>query len=257
MNTIKNRIEEIKRQGYNFDFGVTFNHAFEIYKKIAAMAGLAFLMFAILLFIVASIYIGTSIDWQNISQNPEEFQLTNFSTVGIISYAVAMILFTAISVPLSAGFIKMCYDADKGQEITIGTAFRYYAGHYFVDLFMAGLLLGSFNIGMSILFEFIDYAWLGTVITVVVGIFAILFVPMIVLGNLRPIEAIRASLIVVSKEFLMIFLMMAIAYLIAFCGILACCVGLFFTMPVLYAVQYSLYIHSVGIEENPETGDFN
>lgn len=257
MNTVKNRIEEIKKQGYNFDFSVTFNHAFEIYKKIAAMAGLAFLLFAILLFIVASIYIGTSLDWQNISQNPEQFQLKNFSTAGIISYAVAMILFTAISVPLSAGFIKMCYDADKGEEITIGTAFRYYTGHYFVDLFMAGLLLGTFNIGLSILFEFIDYAALGTIITVLVGIFAILFVPMIIFGNLRPIEAIKASFIVVSKEFLMIFLMIVIAYLIAFCGILACCVGLFFTMPILYAVQYSIYLHAVGIAENTQTEDFS
>ena len=256
MNTVKNRIEEIKKQGYNFDFSVTFNHAFETYKKIAAMAGLAFMLFAILLSIIVIIYISTSLDWQQISQNPEQFKITNFSTIGLISYAAAMVLLTAISVPLSAGMMKMCYDSDKGDEVAFGTAFQYFSGHYFVDLFLAGLLLGGLNVGLSILFELIDYAVLGTIITVLISIFTILFIPLIIFGNLRPVEALKASIIVVSKELLMVFLLIIIGYIIGFCGIIACCVGLFFTMPILYAIQYSIYIHSVGIEENSETSDF-
>lgn len=257
MNTVKNRIEEIKKQGYEFDFSVTFNHAFETYKKIAAIAGLAFMLFAILLSIVAVIYISTSLDWQQISQHPEQFKITNFSTAGIISYAISMILFTAISVPLSAGMMKMCHDADSGIEVTFGTAFQYYTGHYFVDLFMAGLLLGGFNIGIHIAFEFIDYAVWGSVITILVSIFTILFIPMIIFGNLRPIEAMKASAIVVSKELLMIFLLIIVGYIIGLCGILACCVGLFFTLPILYAIQYSIYVHAVGMEEDTKTQDLS
>ena len=40
MKTTKQRIEEIKREGYDLDFTTVFGNAFENYKKIALMVGL-------------------------------------------------------------------------------------------------------------------------------------------------------------------------------------------------------------------------
>ncbi len=253
MKTAQNRIEEIKRQGYRFDFGTTFNHAFEIYKKIAATAGVAFLLFGLVIFILLMIYMFTSLDWQKLSQDPEQFNLTHFSTSGLISYAVFMILFTAISVPLSAGIIKMCYNAESGREFSIGTAFEYYTGHYFVDLFLAGLLIGTLNIGIGIGCEFMGVGFVGSIVSLIIGVFTVVFIPLIIFGNLRPIEAIKGSIAVVSKEFLMVFLLLIVSGIISICGIIACCVGIFFTLPIVYAVYYSIYVHSVGFEENTES----
>ena len=42
MTLIKDRIAEIKKNGYQLDFGTVFEHAFENYKKIALYAGLLF-----------------------------------------------------------------------------------------------------------------------------------------------------------------------------------------------------------------------
>ena len=60
MKTTKEKIEEIKTNGYQIDFGNVFNHAFENYKKIALYAGLMIFVFAILLgFLAAGIVIST------------------------------------------------------------------------------------------------------------------------------------------------------------------------------------------------------
>ena len=48
MKLIKDKIEEIKANGYQIDFGTVFEHAFENYKKIALYAGLMLLVFLIL-----------------------------------------------------------------------------------------------------------------------------------------------------------------------------------------------------------------
>lgn len=258
MKTVANRIEEIRRNGYAFDFGVTFNHTFETYKKVAAMAGLAFMIFIFLLCIVFVGVIFTSVDWQNQMGNRRQFEpidITQFSTIGLVGYIAAMILFAAMTVPLIAGIMKMCYNAEKGEEVSLGNAFQYYNGHYFVHLFIAGLLLGTFNTLVSVGFEFLGLGWVGTVIGVIVGILTTLFVPLIIFGNLRPIEAITASITVASRQFLMIFLLLLVGYIIAFCGVLGCCIGLFFTMPLVYVLQYSIYVHSVGFEENTDVND--
>jgi hypothetical protein len=257
MKTAKDRIEQIKRWGYPLDFGTTFNHAFEIYKKIAAPAGLAFLIFGVLISMLVMGYVFTSLDWQRMAQNPEQFNLAHFSTVGLVSYAVAMILFTAITVPLSAGLIKMCYDAEKGHEVNFGSAFSYFSGPYFVDLFLAGLLIGTVNIGLGIAFELLGVGFVGSILSLIIGVGTLLFVPLIIFGNLRPIESIVGSFAVVSRNFFLILGLMIVGWIISFCGIIACCVGIFFTMPIVYALNYSIYVHSVGIDENEETSELS
>ncbi|MFT3796752.1 hypothetical protein [Flavobacterium sp.] len=258
MKTVQNRIEEIRRNGYPSDFGVIFNHTFETYKKVAAMAGLSLLIFSFLLCIVFLTVILTSVDWQNQMGNRRQFEqidITQFSTVGLIGYMTVMILFTALTVPLIAGIIKMCYNAEKNEEISIANAFSYFSGNHFVNLFIAGFVLGTFNTLVSVGFEFLHLGWVGGLIGGIVGVLTILAVPLVIFGNLRPIEAITASITVVSRQFFVILLLLIVCYIIAFCGLLACCVGFFFTLPLVYVLQYSLYVHSVGFEENNDIED--
>ena len=48
MNLLKERLQDIEKNGYQLDFGNVFNHAFENYKKIALYAGLVLFVFTIL-----------------------------------------------------------------------------------------------------------------------------------------------------------------------------------------------------------------
>lgn len=256
MKTTKNRIEEIKTQGYNFDFGVTFNHAFEIYKKIAATAGLAFLIFSFVAGAVLVMYILTSLDWQHLSQNPEAYDLRNFSLNGIIIYMVVVILFTALSMPLNAGLIKMCYQAETGAEYSVATAFEYYKGHYFTKLFFYGVMVSLVTVGVSTMLEYFGIMFVGTIINIIILVFTFIALPLIIFGDLSPAEAIGASFTVISKQVLMVFLLVIVSYLVASAGIIACCIGIVFTLPIINAVQYSVYLHSVGFADNHQTEDF-
>ncbi|MNE83546.1 hypothetical protein D3C80_1803690 [compost metagenome] len=48
---------------------------------------------------------------------------------------------------------------------------------------------------------------------------------------------------------------MLVAVIIAFLGIIALCIGILFTLPIIYTTQYAIYNTAVGVEEHDELDD--
>jgi uncharacterized membrane protein len=252
MKTVKARIAEIKTNGYELDFGIAFENAFENYKKIAVYAGLMLFVFFILLTIIMSTGIVSYVGVENM----EEFskQLKHLTSLKVMPLNIAipvngiLILISGILNPFIAGFLKMADCGEKGEEFHVSTMFTFYKSPYFINLFMATLIVAFFSVGLSILFQFLGLSFIGTVISLTISFITLFTVPLIVFGKLNTIEAIRSSIIIVSKQPIVLFGLIIVTVIGVALGLFGFCIGLFFTWPFLYSMEYSLYNSIIGID---------
>ncbi|HEX8269087.1 MAG TPA: hypothetical protein VF581_04275 [Flavobacterium sp.] len=256
MKTAKQKIDNIRQFGYELDFGDTFNKAFEIYKQIAVNAGVAALLFTLVVGIVMVGTVGAIVGFSSITTSMTDFDLENISSVYVALYVLLIGVFGGLGAPFTAGLIKMAHCAYTNQDFSIGTAFDYYKGRYFGELFIAIFLISIVSIGISTILDFVLFVpMLGSIINILISLFTVMTIPLIIFGNLRAVDAIVASCIVVSRSPLMIVGLIIVAILAACVGLIAFCIGAFFTFPIVYATYYSIYVNSVGIDDKTEMDD--
>lgn len=253
MKSTKKRIEEIKNNGYELDFSDVFNHAFENYKKIALYAGLALFVFLVLMGIIVA---GIAVSVMGMAVLNEKFienlKLENLSGVYIILYLIVAVFFSALLSPFNAGLLKMAYSAEKDEEFHVSTFFEYFKVPYFKELFTATILISLVSSGLSILLELANIQILGLLTSMAVSFFTVLTLPLIIFGNLKAIDAIQSSFTIVLKQPVTLILLVLVAYIGSFVGLIGCCIGIFFTIPFIYSTQYAVYCAIVGIDSKTE-----
>jgi len=256
MKPINDRIEEIKTNGYQLDFSIVFESAFENYKKIALYAGLMLLVFSILLSITMLIGLISYVGIENLEGFGEK--LKQFSALKVMPIDIAiplnigLILFTGLINPFMAGFLKMADCGEKGEEFHVSTMFTYYKTPYFINIFIAVLLTTSLSTGFSILLEYAGFGFIGTLISMIISFVTFLTAPLIVFGKLNAIEAIKSSIAIVSKQPLTLLGLIIVAGIGAALGIFGFCIGVFFTMPFVYSMNYVIYKTIIGIDSDSE-----
>jgi hypothetical protein len=256
MKPVKERIEAIGTNGYDLDFGTVLEHAFENYKKIALYAGLMLLFFFIalaVLFMIGMIsYVGM--------ENMEEFskRITQFSELKekpldiVLQINAGMLLLSGLLNPFMAGFFKMADCAEKGEEFHVSTMFTYYKSPYFANIFIAIFIITLVNLGLSTLLEIAGLNIIGTLISLILSFVTFLVVPLIVFGKLNAIDAIKSSIIIVSKQPLVLLGLIIVAFIGAMIGIFGFCIGILFTMPFVYSMNYVIYSSIIGIDSESE-----
>jgi hypothetical protein len=253
MESTKKRIEEIKNNGYELDFSDVFNHAFENYKKIALYAGLALFVFLVLMGIIIA---GIAVSVMGMAVLNEKFienlKLENLSGVYVILYLIVAVFFSALLSPFNAGFLKMAYSAEKDEEFHVSTFFEYFKAPYFKELFTATILITLVSSGLSILLELANIQILGLLTSMAVSFLTVLTLPLIIFGELKAIDAIQSSFTIVIKQPVTLILLIVVAYIGSFVGLIGCCIGMFFTVPFIYSTQYTIYCAIVGIDSKTE-----
>ena len=255
MKSTLNQIEYIKKNGYSLDFSDVFNHAFENYKKIALYAGLILLIISILSFflgggILVSLYGAEHFNkhyFENLQNHPPE-------GMTLLIYTLSATFVTAIMSPFTAGFLKMADSADKDETFNFSTVFTYYRAPYFSRLFAASLLIGLISGLISVGFNFIGITVIDTIITILISLFTSLTIPLIIFGNLNIIDAIKSSVVIVSKQPVIIALLFIVAIIGSLIGFIGCCIGVVFTLPITYSVKYAIYSAILEID-NPDSID--
>ncbi|WP_306350444.1 hypothetical protein [Flavobacterium sp. '19STA2R22 D10 B1'] len=246
MNTTKQRIEEIRDNGFSLDLGDMITQSFENFQKIALHAGLGLLLLSIILVVLVMGSIGASFGFENFAEQMTDFQVTDISSVYIIIYFLGITILTSLINPFVAGIFRLANQADNGEKTDFSMIFHYYKSKYLKDLIFASFLITSFNFMVSFLFETFGLDFVGTIISYFVQLLTILFIPLIIFGNLNATEAIKGSFIVVQKQFWIILLLMVLAGVGAMVGLIAICIGMFFTLPFVYSMQYVIYKNSIG-----------
>ena len=255
MKSTHNQIEDIKNNGYSLDFSDVFNHAFENYKKIAVYAGLILLVVSILSFFLAG---GVLVALSGAEFFNKEFfenlQQNQPGGTTLLIYTLVITFVTALMTPFTAGFLKMADSADKDEAFNFSTVFTYYKAPYFSRLFITALLIGLVSGGISVAFNLIGITFIDTIIAILISLFSSMTVPLIVFGNLNVTDAIQSSIIIVSKQPLVIALLFIVAGIGSVIGFIGCCIGVVFTIPITYSVKYAIYSAILEID-NPDSID--
>lgn len=264
MKSTAEKLIEIEENGYPLDFGTVFNQAFENYKKIALLVGGVILVlifvFTLLVGSIGGLVFGIS-------------SLTSFltdlkpssstSSITIITLLVGVIG-AALVAPLTAGLLKIAHLAENGHEYGFGTAFDYYKSHYLKEIFTATLIISLFSSGLESVFTILkeNYTsgnlkgiliFVNFIMNVSIGLLTLLTIPLIIFGDLSASAAIRGSIVLVKKRFWVILMLLFIGFIGAFViGIIALCIGIFFTLPFIYSLEYIIYRNAMALEESNE-----
>jgi hypothetical protein len=257
----KNQIEKIILKNYQLDFGNVFEDAIDNYKKIALYAGLMFLIFSVIasfvMICVGTAYIGL--------ENLEEFgiKINQLSNMKVMPFDIALplnsviLLVSALISPFMAGFLKMAQNGQEGEEFHVSTMFSYYKSTYFLNIFLAVILIGITSTTFVLLFDASGIRFVGSLISFVISLLSYLMIPLIVFGNLNAADAIKYSTLLVLKQPIIFLGLIIVAFIGSILGIFAFCFGMFFTFPFVYSMQYAIYKNIIGFEEKDEINDIS
>ncbi len=257
MNTFE-RIDEIKKNGYTISFEEVFENTIENYKKIAIYAGLMLLVF---IFIFCVITVGVLVSFFDI-----ESIISNLKLMGthpealpkdfMIGYYLSIFIITCLLSPFGAGFLKMAHCGENDEEFHVATIFGYYKSPYFINIFSSTFILTTIGTGLTIFFENIGFQIFGAIFSLLINFLTFLTIPLIVFGGLNGVESIKSSVIIVLKNPMILLGLLLVGSILSIVGIIALIIGVFFTIPLLYSLYYSIYKSIVGfdypdkIEEN-------
>lgn len=242
MKSTLDQIKDIKNHGYTLDFSTVFNNAFENYKKIALYAGLILLVFSILFGIIGSILLAVIFGVDKLN-NPAFFSIKpiQLSSLQLVYYIAGTVLFSAILSPFGAGFLKMAYCADRDQEFNVSTIFTYYKSSKFLQIFLATAIISLFSVSISTFLEIQNLNLLGIVVSLMISFFTFLTIPLIVFGDLKAIDAITSSFILIAKQPIVLLGLMITIVIALIIGFMALFIGILFTVPLSYSMTYAIY----------------
>lgn len=161
--------------------------------------------------------------------DPTEIQAM-ISGTSILMSLISVIIGAIISAFFYAGLFKAASKQLRGEQISIN------------DLFSGGEHFGSMVVATIIISILTQIGCRLCLIPgmVVIGLFFFTY-PLIVNRGLGPIEAMKTSLQVTGQNWLMFILFGTVVYIVAGIGILACCVGIIFTFPLLFLITTVAY----------------
>ena len=249
MESAKNRVLEIQKNGYDIDFGRVFENAFENYKKIALIAGITILLFSMVILLIGISSFVMYGGYRTVADIIANLKLQNFTIIHILIFVTIISIISGLLSPIPAGILKMAHCASKNNKFSVGTVFDYYGNSHFKDLFLATFCISIWTTSISFLLDYFEIKYLGALITYSISFFSFLTIPFIIFGSLNAYDAIKASFIVVSKQFFILLGLLIVSTLIVCMGLIGFCIGIFFTLPFIYSMYYSIYINSIGIKE--------
>lgn len=254
-NTTKQKLEEIKKNGYNLRIGEVLSETLKNYQKTVWVNGAAFLLFA---FVLVAITLGLSaivFGADTFSSAFGDFHIANFSLVEVFFTLLIAVVLAAIICPFYAGLLKVSHHATTHKTYSFSTVFDYYKSDLLRQLIISGVLISSASSLIVTLIKFSGYIYLVEFITYFIQFLTVFTIPFIIFGKLKAVEAIEASMLIVFKNFFTILLLMLISILLTCFGLIALLIGIFFTLPIIFSMQYVIYAKAVGIYDDDSIDD--
>ena len=254
-NTTKQKLEEIKKTGYDLNIGEVLALTIKNYKKTVWVNGAAFLLFA---FVLVGITFGLSaivFGADSFSNMFGDFQVANFSLVEIFFTLLIAVVLAAIICPFYAGLLKVSHSAYTHKTYSFSTVFDYYKSDLLRQLVISGVLISSASSLIVTLIEFSGYLFLVKFISYFIQFLTVFTIPFIIFGKLKALEAIEASILIVSRNFFAILLLMIVSIVLTALGLIALLIGIFFTLPIIFSMQYVIYKKAVGIYDEDSIDD--
>lgn len=263
MKSTLQRIEEIKKSGYRLDLGEAINEIFTNYKKIALLSGAVLLLVGLAALVIfgglGALFYGLS----EVTTVFTEYREGLFSSTGLIVNLVVSVIAAGLFAPITAGLIQIAHNAATNEDFDFSTAFVHYKSEYFKELFFSAAIITLVGSGLTTIFQVLSVydpsftliavgTGLSGLISVLLQLFTIFMMPLIIFGNLKAVDAIKGSFVLVFKNFWVILLLVIVCVVFILLGLIALCIGIIFTIPIMYSFQYCIYKTALPIDEMDE-----
>ncbi|UZQ54620.1 hypothetical protein OOK60_00650 [Trichothermofontia sichuanensis B231] len=156
---------------------------------------------------------------------------------GVRSTGISFLFNLLVAPPLWAGLYLSAFKSLNNRQLEFSDFFKGF--QFFAPLVLANLIIGIFIV-------------IGTIFCVIPGIYLgvayLLTIPLILDRNMGFWEAMETSRKVVTKNWFSWFVFGLLMFAINLGGLIACIVGLFFTIPLTYCMWIAAYEDVVGIQ---------
>jgi len=233
-------LSERIKQSPTVEFGTVFNNSVELFKKVWLQGFLTLILTFVsilpfyLLIYLPMIAMGIS-NPEMLDQQEMPPALAGILTLIMPIFSVGVM---TVGICLNAAFLRICRKYDL-NEMGKDDYFYYFKKEYLVkalilSLIMIGLsLLGLLACGLGIIY-----------LVVPMSLFPAFFA---FDKELSAVEIVKAGFALGNKNWLMIFLLVVVAGLVAQLGVVLCLVGVFFTAMFSKIPIYFIYKDAVGI----------
>ncbi len=246
MNTLDSLLKKIDN-AKSLDFGTIFDNTIELFKKIwlkGFLMVLLMVVFAVVINLLFSL-IGLAPE-NNFFANVDSFDMdTVFSLYGVnVLYSIPQtILLSAVTMAFVGAFYKICKQVNLGGNV-VDDYFYFFKKEYASKLLMLGIIYtGIATLAQLLLFIPYIYAF------VPLSYFSIVFANN---PNLSEMEVVKASFAIGNKKWLITFGTMFVAGILGMLGMIACFIGVLFTMSIVYLPIFFIYKEVVGFDNTSE-----
>lgn len=236
--------QEIIPKKLNFEvIGEIINATFENFKKSALISGLSILI----LFIVGGILM--SIIFKNVLQidfsNPEllksQLDPKFMSFQNQLQFFGVIIIINLLIAPFLAGILEQAKEASNNEEAQFSSFYKYINHPKFGFILLLNLIVSIIPMALSLLFGTIVNEFILQFISIFISVLIYFSLPLLIYSNLNPINAIVVSAKACLSNFWITVLVLILSIVLGIFGILAFCLGIFFTLPFLSIFKYELY----------------
>lgn len=218
-------------------------NAFITYRNtlITSMLGSSFLVAVIfgLYLVIFPILVNSPIEEfsKMVLNDPEKWQKTLQSTDFQVKFNLFILLINCILAPMSAGFYKIFSDEKPSNR----ALFSFYNSVYTARILGYVVLLTAIKFFISLLTEAMGVPSVSISISVVISLLFTLTIPYIVLENQLLTQAMASSSRSITQRMFTALVVLFLAAMIAFLGVFFFVIGVIFTLPFFYSVNYWLY----------------
>jgi membrane-anchored glycerophosphoryl diester phosphodiesterase (GDPDase) len=260
MNDIKTRLEDLANYGYPLDFGTALEQIVRNFKKIALTSGLVILLLVIIFYTITFAFMGAAFGVGAFSNVLTGFDFSTGNAAVILLTFLAQTVVAAALAPINAGMLMIAHKAETHRSFEFSTAFSMFRSADVREIIFGTVIVSMAANIVQTLGTYIFQAtgnWFVSAIcsfgSYTIYLLMIFMLPLVIFGRLKALEAISWSFKIVIKKFFIILFIYIILLLAAFfLGLMALCIGIFFTLPIIYSIQYILYRTVIGIDEEDE-----
>lgn len=244
MNSLQSIQEKIQKAG-PLDFSDIITDAIELFKKVwlkGFLMVLIIMAFSLVLTMLISL-IGLGPDPFLFNDGFNLDKVLNYMSANALYSIPQTIIVSSITIALLGGFYRICKETEAGGNVK-DDYFYFFKQEYLGKIFVLGVIHALIATIAQMLF-FIPYIY----VYVPLAFFSIVFANN---PDLTEMEIVKASFSLGNKKWLISFGTMIVTFIMGALGVLACGIGLLFTISIAYLPAYLIYKGVIGFDQRDE-----
>ncbi|AUP78737.1 hypothetical protein [Flavivirga eckloniae] len=241
LNTLQQKISNAK----DLDFGDIISNSIDLFKKIWLKGFLVVLLIAVSTFVISLGFqlIGLAPGTLDFNNGFDIETITGFYSQNAIYSIPQTILIGTLTLAFLAAFYRICKQTEAG-ETGNDDYFYFFKKEYFSKVFMLGIIYGLIATITQLMF-LIPYIYVLVPLSYFAVIFA--FNP-----DFSETEIVKASFALGNKKWLITFGSMFVMGILGMLGMLACGIGVLFTISIIYLPMFLIYKDVIGFKDHSE-----